>query len=78
MHFFPISLDQSIDHDNEVRIIDLFVDSTKLRVQNSKKNSYNEKKIARHIAYIDAKLEEYNEAHSSNDGQNKETIRKEI
>jgi len=182
LHLFPISLDQSIDHDNEVRIIDLFVDSlklstygfdmqfidngrpayhpadllklyiygymnrirssrglekeckrnievmwllnclqpdhntisnfrrdnskaikkvfretvklasnfdliggkllagdsTKLRAQNSKKNNYNEKKIARHIAYIDAKLEEYNEALSSDDEQNKETVIKEI
>lgn len=34
-------------------------DSTKLRAQNSKKNNFNEKKIERHIAYIDAKLEEY-------------------
>jgi transposase len=35
-------------------------DSTKLRAQNSKKNNFNEAKIERHIAYIDAKLEEYN------------------
>ena len=34
-------------------------DSTKMRAQNSKKNNFNEKKIERHIAYIDAKLEEY-------------------
>lgn len=34
-------------------------DSTKLRAQNSKKNNFNEKKIERHIAYIDSKLEEY-------------------
>ena len=34
-------------------------DSTKLRAQNSKKNNFNPKKIDRHIAYIDAKLEEY-------------------
>lgn len=34
-------------------------DSTKLRAQNSKKNNYNQKKIDRHIAYIDKKLEEY-------------------
>ena len=34
-------------------------DSTKLRAQNSKKNNFNEKKIERHLAYIEAKLEEY-------------------
>lgn len=34
-------------------------DSTKLRAQNSKKNNYNQKKIDRHITYIDKKLEEY-------------------
>ena len=37
-------------------------DSTKLRAQNSKKNNYNQKKIERHIAYIDKKLEEYEQA----------------
>lgn len=35
-------------------------DGTKLRAQNSKKNNYNQKKIERHLAYIEAKLEEYN------------------
>ena len=34
-------------------------DGTKLRAQNSKKNNYNQKKIDRHLAYIDRKLEEY-------------------
>ncbi|MEZ5059838.1 MAG: IS1182 family transposase [Saprospiraceae bacterium] len=34
-------------------------DGTKLRAQNSKKNNFNAKKIDRHIAYIDNKLEEY-------------------
>jgi transposase len=34
-------------------------DSTKLRAQNSKKNNFNPKKIEKHIAYIDKKLEEY-------------------
>lgn len=34
-------------------------DGTKLRAQNSKKNNYNQKKIDRHIAYIDNKLSEY-------------------
>jgi len=43
-------------------------DGTKLRAQNSKKNNFNEKKIARHIAYIDAKLEEYSNVLSEQDG----------
>jgi len=29
-HLFPVSLDQSIDSDNEVRLIDLFVDGLPL------------------------------------------------
>lgn len=37
-------------------------DSTKLRAQNSKKNNYNLKKVARHIEYIDKKLKEHNTA----------------
>lgn len=37
----------------------LAVDGTKVRAQNSKKNNYNRKKIARHIAYIDEKVKEY-------------------
>lgn len=36
-------------------------DSTKLRAQNSKKNNFNPKKLERHITYIDAKLDEYNQ-----------------
>ena len=43
------------------------IDNTKLRAQNSKKNNYNPKKIERHIAYIDTKLNEYNEALKSAD-----------
>ena len=34
-------------------------DGTKLRAQNSKKNNYNQKKIDRHLAYIENKLAEY-------------------
>ena len=34
-------------------------DSTKLRAQNSKKNNYNAKKIARHLEYIETKLSDY-------------------
>lgn len=53
-------------------------DSTKLRAQNSKKNNFNEKKIERHLAYIDDKLEAYNTALASADDDNKKIIEKEI
>jgi transposase len=53
-------------------------DSTKLRAQNSKKNNFNEAKIERHLAYIDAKLQEYNTALSQADEDNKTVIDKEI
>jgi transposase len=43
-------------------------DSTKMRAQNSKKNNFNPKKIERHIAYIDAKLEEYAGILAAEDG----------
>jgi transposase len=42
-------------------------DSTKLRAQNSKKNNFNEDKIERHIAYIDARLSEYSNILASED-----------
>ncbi len=35
------------------------VDGSKLRAVNSKKNNYNQKKIDRHIKYIDDKIDEY-------------------
>jgi transposase len=54
-------------------------DSTKLRAQNSKKNNFNEKKIARHLDYIEHKLDEYNKALSKADGdQEKQKIQDEI
>jgi transposase len=53
-------------------------DSTKLRAQNSKKNNFNQKKIERHLEYIENKLEEYNQALAESDGDNKKTIKKEI
>ena len=53
-------------------------DSTKLRAQNSKKNNFNEGKIERHIAYIDARLEEYNQALATADEDNKKIIEEEI
>ena len=53
-------------------------DSTKLRAQNSKKNNFNEGKIERHLAYIDAKLDEYNNALAEADDDNKQIIEAEI
>jgi transposase len=53
-------------------------DSTKLRAQNSKKNNFNQKKIDRHLEYIENKLAEYSKALAENDGDDKEQIKKEI
>lgn len=54
-------------------------DSTKLRAQNSKKNNFNPKKIEKHQAYIDAKLEEYTQALKQADGdKEKNDIEKQI
>jgi transposase len=53
-------------------------DSTKLRAQNSKKNNFNQKKIDRHLAYIENKLREYNEALAESDGDNKKHIEDQI
>jgi transposase len=55
-------------------------DSTKLRAQNSKKNNFNPSKLEKHLAYIDAKLDEYTEALSDADGDTKaqEEIEKNI
>lgn len=47
-------------------------DSSKFRAQNSKKNNFNPKKIDRHIAYIDKKLEEYTDLLAQQDEDNKE------
>jgi len=54
-------------------------DSSKFRAQNSKKNNFNQKKIDRHLQYIDNKLEEYNHAIAEGDGDNnKEQLEQEI
>jgi len=53
-------------------------DSTKFRAQNSKKNNFNQKKISRHLDYIENKLQEYNEALAQGDGDNKEHIEAQI
>ncbi|WP_430817914.1 IS1182 family transposase, partial [Carboxylicivirga sp. RSCT41] len=43
-------------------------DGTKLRAQNSKKNNFNQKKIDRHLQYIENKLDEYSQALAKEDG----------
>ncbi len=53
-------------------------DSTKLRAQNSKKNNFNEKKIKRHLAYIDEKLARYEKQLSEADADNRKMIKNEI
>ena len=53
-------------------------DSTKMRAQNSKKNNFNQKKIDRHIAYIDTKVEEYNKELTAADDEAKKQIKHEI
>jgi len=53
-------------------------DGTKLRAQNSKKNNYNERKVAKHLEYIENKLAEYNKALASADGDKKEAIQQKI
>lgn len=53
-------------------------DSTKLRAQNSKKNNFNPKKIARHLKYIENKLEEYDRELAEADGDRKQAIQEEI
>lgn len=49
-------------------------DSTKLRAQNSKKNNFNPMKIERHLAYIETKLNQYNDALSAADGDVEKVI----
>jgi transposase len=53
-------------------------DSTKFRAQNSKKNNFNQKKIDRHLKYIENKLSEYNQALAESDGDEKNKIVNEI
>ena len=55
-------------------------DSTKLRSQNSEKNNFNFNKIERHIAYNDARLQEYNNALAKEDGDvlEKQIVEKKI
>jgi len=45
------------------------IDGTKVRANNSKKNNYNQKKIDRHLAYIEEKTTEYLHQLEENDRQ---------
>lgn len=45
------------------------IDSFKIRAQNALKNNFNQKKIDRHIEYIDNKIEEYQNALDQNDDE---------
>jgi transposase len=54
-------------------------DGSKFRAQNSKKNNFNQKKIDRHLQYIEEKLEEYNQTLAEADGDlDKEKLQQEI
>ncbi len=53
-------------------------DSTKLRAQNSKKNNYNNKKVQRHLDYIDQKLAAHNKALAQADKDTKTEIKKRL
>jgi transposase len=53
-------------------------DSTKFRAQNSKKNNFNQKKVDRHLEYIENKLNEYYQALAENDGDTKKQAEQEI
>lgn len=53
-------------------------DSTKMRAQNSKKNNFNQRKIERHTAYIDNKIDEYNKKLAEADGDEQQQIKKDI
>lgn len=50
------------------------IDSFKIRAQNSMKNNYSQKKIDRHIAYIDSKIEEYEQQLDSADATEQEEL----
>lgn len=46
------------------------IDSFKIRAQNALKNNFNQKKIDRHIDYIDSKIDEYQKALELADSEN--------
>ena len=66
----------------EMNLIDgqtIAIDSFKIRAQNSLKNNFNEKKIDRHIDYIDTKIKEYEQQLDQEDAlEKKMEIQKKI
>jgi transposase len=55
------------------------IDSFKVRGQNSLKNNYNDKKIVRHLEYIDNKISEYEQALEAADrAEDKEELERKI
>ncbi|MFC5046208.1 transposase [Aquimarina hainanensis] len=55
------------------------IDSFKIRAQNASKNNFNQKKIDRHIKYIDDKIEEYQKLLDAEDNTDKqEEVRSKI
>lgn len=55
------------------------IDSFKIRAQNALKNNFNQKKIDRHIEYIDGKIKEYQDRLDREDGDlDKETVEDKI
>lgn len=66
----------------EMNLIDgqtIAIDSFKIRAQNSLKNNFNQKKIDRHIDYIDNKIEQYQQELDREDFlENKDEIKQKI
>ena len=50
------------------------IDGTKSRAHNSKKANFNQKKIDKHLAYIEAKTQEYVDTLEENDGRDNPAI----
>jgi len=50
------------------------IDSFKIRAQNALKNNFNQKKIDRHLQYIDAKIQEYQQALEKADQEDKKQL----
>ncbi len=64
----------------EWKLIDgqtIAIDSFKIRAQNSLKNNFNQKKIERHIDYINRKVEEYEDQLNQADGLEQQQVIKE-
>ncbi len=51
------------------------LDSFKIRAQNSLKNNFNERKVKRHLAYLDKRIQEYE---SQLDEEDDESVRSKL